>query len=106
MLYQQGDILIQRIETLPSNLEVIAPENGRYILARGEASGHAHAINDNILLFREEGKDVLYCLADDYFTLRHEEHENIEIPPGMYQVRKVRQFEYFQIDRNVISVND
>ncbi|MHB8790180.1 MAG: hypothetical protein ACYDBT_09895 [Desulfobulbaceae bacterium] len=106
MLYQQGDILIQRIATLPSNLEVIDPEDGRYILARGEATGHAHAVNDNILLFREAGKDVLYCYADDYFTLRHEEHNNIEIPPGIYQVRQVRQFEYFQLEKNVTSVND
>lgn len=106
MLFQQGDVLIQRIETLPAHLETIQPENGRYILAKGEATGHAHAVNDHILLFKETDKNFLYCFADDYFTVLHEEHNPIVIPPGLYQVRQVRQFEYFKLENNVVLAND
>ncbi|RJX17077.1 MAG: hypothetical protein C4575_14175 [Desulforudis sp.] len=106
MLYQQGDILIQSVEKLPDNLEIMPPENGRYILARGEASGHAHAVYESILLYKERGTNILYCKADDYFTLRHEEHKQIIIPPGIYQVRQVREYDYFKVDNAVRAARD
>ena len=40
MLYQQGDVLMREVDSIPEGLEV--KEDG--ILAEGEATGHAHRI--------------------------------------------------------------
>lgn len=44
--YRQGDVLVERVGPLPTDLTKIARENGRVILAHGEVTGHAHAIED------------------------------------------------------------
>ena len=64
-----------------------------YILAEGEATGHAHAVADDIEVFESAG--VLYCRAAAPFTVRHEEHKPITVPPGVYQVRRVRVYDHF-----------
>lgn len=43
--YRQGDVLIERVASLPSNLTKQKPEAGRIILAHGEVTGHAHAFD-------------------------------------------------------------
>lgn len=47
MLYQQGDLLIELTENIPDKVEAVPPKDGRYILAEGEATGHAHAVAEN-----------------------------------------------------------
>lgn len=41
--YRQGDVLIERISSLPASLKKTALEGGKVILAHGEVTGHAHA---------------------------------------------------------------
>jgi hypothetical protein len=43
-MYRQGDVLIIPVYSVPGNLAPVARENGRIVLADGEATGHAHAI--------------------------------------------------------------
>ena len=93
MLYQQGDVLIESAEAIPPNALPRARRNGRHILAEGEATGHAHAVADDIEVFESAG--VLYCRAAAPFTVRHEEHKPITVPPGVYQVRRVRVYDHF-----------
>ena len=80
---------------LPAGL-VPAPRDrsGRMILARGEATGHAHVVTGEGL--------ALLCLPDDiesmflqvrvYGRVGHEEHAPIPLPAGYYRI--VRQREY------------
>ncbi len=44
--YRQGDVLLERVDSLPRKLQPVAREKGRVILAHGEVTGHAHAIAD------------------------------------------------------------
>ena len=96
-MYRQGDVLMVPIDEseLPDGL-VPAPrdQGGRLILARGEATGHAHVATG-------EGLTML-CLPNDLATMflhvriygrvSHEEHGPIPLPAGYYRV--VRQREY------------
>ena len=97
-MYRQGDVLVMPIEEaeMPAGL-VPAPRDrgGRLVLARGEATGHAHVATGEGL--------TLLCLPDDlehdvpacsaaYGRLSHEEHGPIPLPAGYYRV--VRQREY------------
>lgn len=93
MLYQQGDVLIEAVEAIPPNALPRGSRNGRHILAQGEATGHAHAVADDIQLFGSG--DALYCRAAAPFTVRHEEHKPITVPAGVYQVRRVRMYDHF-----------
>lgn len=41
---RQGDVLIQRIASLPKEITKLARENGRVVLAHGKATGHHHSL--------------------------------------------------------------
>lgn len=40
--YRQGDVIIQRLDSLPQDLKPVAADGGRVVLAHGEVTGHAH----------------------------------------------------------------
>lgn len=82
---RQGDLLIERVQGLPPGTR---PCEGQ-VLAYGEATDHAHRL--------EHGQ--LYLLGSDlYFrvrrpvTLRHDEHAPIQLPAGLYRVRRQREY--------------
>jgi hypothetical protein len=43
--FRQGDVYLRRVEALPKELREIPRDGGRIILAYGELTGHAHAID-------------------------------------------------------------
>lgn len=95
MYYQQGDVLLKKINEIPGGARPVAPPDGRLILAEGEVTGHAHAIQV------QEGVDLM-TLADALFlkvgvpvTVTHEEHNPVTIAPGTYQVEIVREYDHF-----------
>jgi hypothetical protein len=54
MIYQQGDVLLTKIDSLPLGNKVERKERG-YILAEGEATGHAHVIEEEIEMVEKDG---------------------------------------------------
>lgn len=94
-MYRQGDVLIVPVSSIPKEVEPIAREQGRAILAHGEATGHAHAVKDKrATLFRDPKLATVFMLVsgDEPVALEHDEHDSITIAPGNYQV--IRQREY------------
>lgn len=101
-IVRQGDVILIPIEDTPRNTHPINRENGRLVLAHGEVTGHAHAIADNTVeLVTPEGGIVtadeaaeLYLLVhgSDPVDLVHEEHATIQVPPGRYEVRRMREY--------------
>lgn len=76
---RQGDVLLWPIKKMPQSVAPVAPEQGRVILARGEATGHHHsfAFSDRVALFREDGSGGGMFLAisgDAPAALEHQEH--------------------------------
>lgn len=93
---RQGDVLVMAVTNLPPGIRRVPRDNGRIVLAYGEATGHAHAIEDlNVEGFMRNGTMFLRVTGEPA-TLRHEEHAPIELGPGAYEVR--RQREYFPPD--------
>ena len=90
-MVRQGDVLVVGVTKIPKAAKPKGRDRGRCVLAYGEATGHAHAIEDITALLLDHGEE-LYLRADGVVTLRHEEHAPIEIPAGNYRV--VRQREY------------
>jgi hypothetical protein len=95
-MYRQGDILLIPIQALPERLVAVTRDDGRVVLAYGEATGHAHAIHARgAALFREDGSlpgGSMFLRLAEAAELRHEEHAPIALPSGLYRV--VRQREY------------
>lgn len=81
---RQGDVLLLDREIPEGAATVARDADDRLILAYGEVSGHAHAVNGNAELFEMNGRR--YLNVKEPATLIHEEHGTIDLPVGGYQV--------------------
>lgn len=90
----QGDLLVTLISAIPANAVPEQPENGRLILARGEATGHHHSLphKSGVALFRDASPGVLYFKCDKPVSLDHQEHFTITFAPGTYKVTRQRTY--------------
>lgn len=92
---RQGDVLLVRVDEPAATVVDVPREDGRLVLAHGEATGHAHAIMDEAarLVSASEAQELyLIVHGDAPVSLVHEEHATLEVDPGVYRV--VRQREY------------
>ena len=91
---RQGDILITRIDTLPASAtQVKKDEKNRFVLAEGEATGHAHAVIDDVDQHSMYVDGELRYLSVGIATaLKHEEHTFIPLEPGIYEFRRQREY--------------
>lgn len=91
--YRQGDVLLVEIDSLPSELKPVPLDQARVILAYGEVTGHAHAIEGALtVLYQRE--DKRYLSVPIGAVLRHEEHAELPIAPGVYQVIRQREYQH------------
>lgn len=101
-MYRQGDVLLTRITSLPN--EVKKQENDvKIILAYGEATGHHHYIEatKETNSFIDSDGNLFLDLEKDS-VLIHQEHSEIIIPRGKYQVTIQREYS----PEEIIKVND
>lgn len=101
---QHGDVLIQEISELPCDVKPLMPKMGRWILAEGEVTGHAHAIEqiDDCCTYEKEG--VFYLSVENPVTLRHEEHHAQTIDSGVYRIGIVQEYDYLSgMTRKVVD---
>ena len=92
--FRQGDVLLCAVEAIPPTAAPVPPEGDRVVLAEGELTGHAHAIDAaHVTMLRDgpTGRSFL-IVGKGGAWLRHEEHDPILVPCGRYAL--VRQREY------------
>ena len=116
--YQQGDVVMFQVddETFDkyanargndNSVDYNTQSHNNPVLAFGEATGHLHQIHMKDMLdaaevtlhmgwHREAGKDVpeAFEVREETVTLTHEEHNPLDVPPGKYVVRIVREFDH------------
>jgi len=95
-IYRQGDVLLIPVDNIPDGTRTVARDDrGRLVLAEGEVTGHAHAIVDEAaeLVTADEAAE-LYLLVHgtDPVALLHEEHATVQVPPGKYERRILREY--------------
>jgi len=90
---QQGDVIIKRVDVDMVDMQKIKKSTKGFILAEGEATGHAHRVADDIELFEKEG--TLYINSKGGFTVEHEEHKPITIEKGTYEIGIVQEYDHF-----------
>jgi hypothetical protein len=90
-MFRQGDVLLIPVDNMPNEAQDLSSENGRFILARGEATGHHHSVDaTKSRLYSANGK--MYLRVDKDIMLEHQEHDPIDLKPGNYEVRLQRQY--------------
>ena len=119
--YQQGDVVMLKVDddyfkdNVRSGMKANSEEAVSYntqshnnpVLAFGEVTGHKHQIHMKDMLDkaevtlhmgynREAGIDVpeAFEVCKETVVLTHEEHKPIELPPGKYIVKIVREFDH------------
>jgi hypothetical protein len=112
-MYRQGDVAIIPVDMFPQDVpegdKQVGRDKGRIILAYGEVTGHAHAINSPKATMwtlpnggfgenatEDDGtignnNDRLLVL-DDEVQLTHEEHATISLPAGSFLIRRQREY--------------
>ena len=98
--FRQGDVLIERVASIPTNATARAREQGHVVLAHGEVTGHAHAIREGGAALLDTPDGLTYLRLDEVSQLMHEEHATIELPAGGYRVTRQREYSPEEI-RNV-----
>lgn len=87
---RQGDVLILPCNNIPATATLVASQNERLIVARGEATGHHHSFphRRGAVLFRDDANGGrLYVETTETVSLEHQEHHALTIAPGKYEVR-------------------
>lgn len=105
-VYRQGDVLIVRIDTMPKDVKA-EKKSDRVVLAYGEVTGHAHAIDQReVKAFAPTKPARIFDAKVERFLqvttkalLKHEEHSTIELPAGDYAVIQQREYHPEEIRR-------
>ena len=99
-MYRQGDVLIVPIAEaqVPAGVSGRAPlgrdPRERMILALGEATGHAHAVVGQGMLYPAATPlEPMYLRLPKGGRVVHEEHAMITLTPGWYRVIRQREYE-------------
>ena len=93
-MFRQGDVLLERVDAIPKGATRKHPDNGRVILAYGEVTGHAHAVEtdaDVVEAYLAELDGQVYLSAPATARVVHEEHGTIPLPKGIYRVVRQRE---------------
>lgn len=116
--YQQGDVLLKSCDRLPEDLECLTGD-GRLVLQHGESTGHMHKFTkkSNVDVYVRPGATKLlnhgmtivpgigkFIIVREPSILRHEEHKEILIPPGIYEMDLVREYDYSKDE--IVRVTD
>lgn len=94
----QGDIYITRISKLPAGVVPIEPENGRVIVTHSETGHHHVMLKERTKLYQlpDSIMDIFAEVGPEGDTLEHlrphDTHQAIAFAPGLYHVRRQREY--------------
>lgn len=99
--FQQGDVNGRKLAALPDGAKKIIARK-RLVVAHGE-SGHSHVIEDDEAELIEIGGKILLNLTRRA-TLVHEEHKPITLSPGIWEIGRVQEYDWFsKMQRQVMD---
>lgn len=87
---RHGDLVIQKLDTKPTG----ELKKGTNIVFAGDSSGHPHTLIGDVNFRREGRRTLLEVTGTKALELRHGKsngHKTIELAPGSYEVRPLRE---------------
>jgi len=95
VLYQQGDVLMFKVNEIPKTCKNKKPQNNEWVLAEGEATGHKHTVTLDGCKLMEDDDKQLWLRTSKSVTIKHQEHKAITIPKGKYRIGIVQEIDPF-----------
>lgn len=89
---RQGDVLLRPVDKIQGELDC----KNEKILAYGEVTGHKHVLRGENTKFFRHNNQVLVEVGDMEAELIHDEHQQLHIPKGLYQVVIQREWSLHQ----------
>jgi hypothetical protein len=90
--YRQGDVSILAVNKVPKQAR---KQKGEPVLARGEVTGHAHRIIEGQAFLYRLATGVMFLrVLSEFAKLYHEEHEDVILPKGDYQINRQREWDW------------
>lgn len=83
-MYRHGDVIIKKVS------KILGKKLNHLILAEGESTGHKHQVVGDAELYEENG--VLYLHVEEESKVVHEEHKEIILPKGDYEITIQREY--------------
>jgi hypothetical protein len=94
MLFQQGDVLLRELKSFNcAGAQRARPRDGRYVIAAGEMTGHAHTVDLSVEVLTVG--ETRLIRAEHPFTITHEEHGPVTVPAGLWEIGTVREYDHF-----------
>lgn len=92
---------MRKLDSMPAGEQKLIGK-GHCVLAHGE-SGHTHLVEDDEAELVQIGERMLLKLGKQA-TVKHGEHAPITLSPGIWEVGRVKEFDYFKMmTRRVID---
>ena len=91
---RHGDIPLYVLDKLPEGVKEIK-NNGSFVLAEGETTGHKHVITAERLQVFQSADGRYYLKVEGKSSVGHQEHKTITVLPGIYEVGKEREYDHF-----------
>jgi hypothetical protein len=88
-----GDVRLFKVDSLPEGVVPFETNNA----AEGEATGHAHRLDQRYSrVFIDKKTKVRYLKVVAPSNLTHEEHHTRQAPPGLYRIGIVRETDHIE----------
>jgi hypothetical protein len=108
--FQQGDVVMFKVDKLPTRGRTIKKLSSGGVVQHGEVTGHAHRLDLQSKFTMYESSEPLsftdeltggtiavklkYLNVNEPTALSHEEHQTITLPTGQYVVGIVQEYDY------------
>lgn len=90
-VYRQGDILFRAVPVEQAQGRTMKRKNKRIVIAEGEVTGHAHAVEmPRVKMI--EGTLSRFLVSPTPFEIVHEEHDTVQMPAGAYEIVQQREY--------------
>lgn len=96
---RQGDVFLRKVDAIPEDVQELVAEDGRLILARGEATGHHHSVDAQQARLCQVKQQMFLMVTARMLQLIHQEHAPLAIPEGIYEVIRQREYTPAEIRR-------
>jgi len=102
-VYRQGDVILRRVQSMPEMDD--EKKLSHLTLAEGESTGHRHRIIQGQAQLYQLAVGVMYLrVLSEFAKIFHEEHEEIELPKGDYQVLIEREYDWVEgLEKKVVD---
>jgi len=87
-MHRQGDLLFVKVSEIPQTAE----KQTHGIIAEGEVTGHKHQLSPGAQAALYLAAGIAYIEAIREAKILHEEHKEVILPPGQWEVRRQQEY--------------